>query len=164
MIESCHAPTTVIGAKEGDEMSASESESEWIKAHVNRAIAEAVPSRWRPEHVAVWHPPTDVYETDDSVVVVVEIAGLRQGDYELTLSNRTMEVRGRRRDPADKLAYYQMEIRYGEFLAQILLPWPLRDADQDVEATYEDGFLRVELRKAELRRVPVKHQDEDRSR
>ena len=31
---------------------------------------------------AVWRPPTDVYETDDSVVVVVEIAGLGEGDYD----------------------------------------------------------------------------------
>jgi len=162
MIEFVDAPTTVTGVKEGDAMSPSESESDWIRAHVNRVIAESVPSRWRPEPGAVWRPPTDVYETDDSVVVVVEIAGLRQGDYELTLSNRTLEVRGRRSDPAEKLAYHQMEIRYGEFLAQILLPWPMRDVDQDVEATYAEGFLRVELRKALLKRVPVKHQDDAR--
>lgn len=141
-------------------MSSSDYEADWIRAHVNRVIAEAVPSRWRPEPGAVWHPPTDVYETDDCVVVVVEIAGLQEGDYELTLSNRTMEIKGQRRDPSDKLAYHQMEIRYGDFLAQILLPRPVQDVRQDVQATYHDGFLRVELRKAQLKRVPVRYGDD----
>lgn len=140
-------------------MSPSESDSEWIRTHVNRVLTEVVPNRWRSEPASVWHPPTDVYETDDSIVVVMEIAGLQEGDYELTLSSRSLEVRGRRRDPADKLAYHQMEIRYGEFRAQILLPWPVRDAEQGVEATYQAGFLRVELRKTEPRKVPVRHED-----
>ena len=48
---------------------------------------------------AVWRPPTDVYETDDSVVVVVEIAGLSEGDYTVTLNGRTLLISGERRDP-----------------------------------------------------------------
>ena len=51
---------------------------------------------------AVWRPPTDVYETDDSVVVVVEIAGLGEGDYTVTLNGRTLLISGERRDPQDR--------------------------------------------------------------
>ncbi|MBC8446337.1 MAG: Hsp20/alpha crystallin family protein [Chloroflexi bacterium] len=137
-------------------------EAEWIQAEVNRVLTETMPARWRPDRGSVWHPPTDVYETDDSVVVIVEIAGLKKGDYELTLSNRTLTVRGQRQDPADKLFYHQMEIRYGEFRTQVYLPWPLRDTDQEIEATYEDGLLRVVLGKAQPRRVPVKHDREEK--
>jgi len=132
------------------------SEAEWIQAEVNRVFAEVMPSRWRPDRGSVWHPPTDVYETNDSVVIIVEVAGLKEGDYEITLTNRTLTVEGRRRDPADKLAYHQMEIHYGEFRTQVYLPWTLQGAEEGVEATYEDGFLRVVLRKARPRRVPVK--------
>lgn len=133
-----------------------DNEAEWMQAKVNRVFAEAMPGRWRPDRGSVWHPPTDVYETDDSVVVIVEIAGLKEGNYELILTNRTLTVRGRRQKPEVKLAYHQMEIRYGEFRAQVYLPWPLRDTDEGIEATYEDGFLRVVLRKAQPRRVPVR--------
>ena len=133
-----------------------DNEAEWRQAEVNRAFAEATPGRWRPDRGPVWYPPTDVYETDDNVVVIIEVAGLKEGDYELTLTNRTLTVRGRRLEPEDKLAYHQMEIRYGDFRAHIYLPWPLRDTDEGIEATYEDGFLRVVLRKAQPRRVPVK--------
>ena len=71
---------------------------------------------------AVWRPPTDVYETDDSVVVVVEIAGFGEGDYTVTLSGRTLLISGERRDPAERLAYQQMEIRHGDSAPKCICP------------------------------------------
>ena len=102
---------------------------------------------------AVWRPPTDVYETDDSVVVVVEIAGLSEGDYTVTLSGRTLLISGERHDPAERLAYQQMEIRHGRFRTQVHLPWALEPQGQ--QASYANGFLKVVLSKAQVRRVPV---------
>lgn len=110
--------------------------------------------RWGLSNETVWRPPTDVYETDDSAVVIVEIAGLAEGDYEVTLVGRQLVISGQRRDPAEKLAYQQMEIRYGRFRTQVLLPWTLDLTGQ--AASYENGFLRVLLRKAQPRRVPVR--------
>ena len=103
---------------------------------------------------AVWRPPTDVYETDDSVVVVVEIAGLSEGDYTITLNGRTLLISGERRDPAERLAYQQMEIRHGRFRTQVHLPWTLEPQGQ--RASYANGFLKVVLSKAQVRRVPVR--------
>ena len=103
---------------------------------------------------AVWRPPTDVYETDDSVVVVVEIAGLGEGDYTVTLSGRTLLISGERRDPAERLAYQQMEIRHGRFRTQVHLPWALEPQGQ--QASYANGFLKIVLSKAQVRRVPVR--------
>jgi HSP20 family protein len=103
---------------------------------------------------AVWRPPTDVYETDDSVVVVVEIAGLSEGDYAVTLSGRMLLISGERHDPAEKLAYQQMEIRHGRFRTQVHLPWALEPQGQ--RASYANGFLKVVLSKAQVRRVPVR--------
>ena len=109
--------------------------------------------RWRMEGEAIWRPPTDVYETDECAVVTVEIAGLTDGDYAVALSGRTLTVSGERRDPAEKLGYQQMEIRYGKFRTEVHQPWALNLDEQ--RATYEDGFLRITLRKAQSRRVPV---------
>ncbi len=109
--------------------------------------------RWGLSHEAVWRPPTDIYETDDCVVVLVEIAGLSSGDYEVLLNGRTLVISGERRDPAEKLVYQQMEIRHGKFRAQAHLPWALESSGY--EASYENGFLKVVLPKARTRRVPV---------
>ena len=69
-------------------------------------------------------------------------------------------VSGERHDPAEKLAYQQMEIRYGRFRTEVRLPWALESAGQT--AIYERGFLCITLRKAQSRRVPVKvTQDEE---
>ena len=110
------------------------------------------------QNEANWRPPTDVYETDDSAVVIVEIAGLADGDYEVSLIGRMLVVVGERRDPAEKLAYQQMEIRYGKFRTQVHLPWALEGTGQT--AVYEDGFLKITLRKAQSRRVPVRVADD----
>jgi HSP20 family protein len=107
---------------------------------------------------SVWRPPTDVYETSDSVVVTVEIAGLSEGDYEISLTGRLLDVQGERRDPLEKLAYQQMEIRYGRFRTQVQLPWALEPLGQC--ATYERGLLRIVLHKAQTRRIPIRTDDE----
>jgi HSP20 family protein len=117
--------------------------------------------RWRKEVEGVWRPPTDVFETDDSVVVIVEIAGLAEGDFEISLDGRLLIVSGERHDPAEKLAYQQMEIRYGRFRTELHVPWALESSGQS--ASYEDGFLRIMLRKAQSRRVPVKVSQSDLS-
>jgi HSP20 family protein len=110
-------------------------------------------TRWGHLNETFWRPPTDVYETDDSIVVLVEIAGLSPQDYAITLNARILTVTGERRSPEGKLAYQQMEIRHGKFRAEVHLPWPLEGAGQT--ATYENGFLKITLPKAQVRRVLV---------
>jgi HSP20 family protein len=114
--------------------------------------------RWGLPPETFWQPPTDVYETDDSAVVIIEIAGLQAGDYQVALTGRTLEVIGERRESAAKLAYQQMEIRYGKFRTQVQLPWALESTGQ--AAVYEDGFLKITLRKARVRRVPIRVGDD----
>lgn len=114
---------------------------------------------WGNQYKAAWRPPTDVYETDDSAVVMVEIAGLNEGDYEVSLAGRALVVAGERSDPVEKLAYQQMEIRYGKFRTQVYLPWPIDGTN--IDAHYENGFLKILLRKAQPHRIPVQVVDEN---
>ncbi len=103
-----------------------------------------------------WCPPTDVYETDDCVIVKVEIAGMAEGDFSISLEGNKLSISGTRRDPAAKLSYQQMEILYGQFETHALL---LRAIDEDdIEATYQQGFLVVRLPKAKPHQVPVVNQ------
>ena len=104
-------------------------------------------------HICVWRPPTDVYENDDGVVVRVEVAGMRSEDLEISLAGHTLVIAGTRADPAPKRTYHQMEIRFGEFRAEVGLPWQAEP--EDVGATYEDGFLEVYLPRPRSRRMPI---------
>ena len=101
----------------------------------------------------VWRPPTDVYETDNHLVVKVEIAGMDEDELDVSLVDRRLVVAGHRHAPEAKLLYQNMEIRYGEFRTEVHLGWAVdRDA---IEASYSEGFLFVYLPKAQEYRVPI---------
>jgi HSP20 family protein len=111
-------------------------------------------SQWiLPRSGQIWRPPTDVYETDDSIMVEVEVAGMAEDDFAITLAERTLVVAGVRRDPSAKLVYHQMEIPYGEFRTEVYVSEAI-DVD-GVEASYKDGFLLVILPKAKTHHVTI---------
>ena len=95
---------------------------------------------------SIWSPPTDVYETEGSFVVRVEVAGMRDEDFEVTIENNTLLVSGIRPDTTERRAFHQMEIRFGKFATAIGLPRPV-DVDSS-RAEYSDGFLTITLPKA----------------
>jgi HSP20 family protein len=47
----------------------------------------------------VIEPPADVYETAESVVVMVEIAGINDQEVEIAVDDNTLTIRGQREDP-----------------------------------------------------------------
>jgi HSP20 family protein len=100
-----------------------------------------------------WRPPTDVYETDDGYVVRVEIPGMRDGQFSVMVENNILTIRGSRSDTAERRAFHQMEIRFGDFSTDVELP-PNVNVNQ-VQAEYEDGFLRVFLPKAQPRQIHI---------
>jgi HSP20 family protein len=104
-----------------------------------------------------WRPLTDVYETDEDVIVKVEIAGMSEEDFTISLSNRSLRISGARRDPDYKLAYQQLEIPYGHFCAEVFLPYAV--AYEEIRASYESGFLTVVLPKAKTRHVRIRDED-----
>lgn len=112
------------------------------------------PGRWMVwQHTQTWRPPTDVYETDEAVIVRVEIAGMRDADFTVTLHDQLLIITGTRIDPSPKVAYHQLEVRYGDFRTEVFLHWSV-EADS-ITAVYQDGFLVVTLPKARQRRVKV---------
>jgi HSP20 family protein len=100
-----------------------------------------------------WRPPTDVFETENTIVVRVEVAGMREEDFSIELTGRSLLVRGSRQDVPERRAFHQMEIHFGEFAIELELPNYI-EADQ-VQAVYSDGFLRVHLPKARPRQISI---------
>ncbi len=102
----------------------------------------------------VWHPPTDVYETDDAVIVCVEIAGMSQEDLHITLTGDALTVYGRRaRDMAVYCAVHRLEMHYGDLETTVHLP--ARVLEDAVEAVYENGVLSITLPKEKVKRIAV---------
>jgi HSP20 family protein len=91
----------------------------------------------------MWHPPTDVYETEDSVVIKVEIAGMNPDDLHISFADRILQIRGVRLDKQPKQSCHCLELQFGEFLSQVYLPG--RYDQEQIEANYENGFLTITL-------------------
>lgn len=108
-------------------------------------------------------PPTDVIEFADKLVVLIEIAGMKAGDFSVSLTNSQLVVTGTRERPSfPEGAYRQVEIGYGDFRVEVTLPWSV-DQD-DVTAAYREGLLQIELpRRAEraVRVIDVNAPEED---
>ncbi|NDJ52257.1 MAG: Hsp20/alpha crystallin family protein [Chloroflexi bacterium] len=101
-----------------------------------------------------WRPPTDVLEFEDRIEVVVEIAGMRDGDFHVTFNDRRLTISGSRaRVEKQAAAVHQLEVRYGAFRTDVVIPWSV-DEDQ-IRARYDDGFLVVTLSRAKARQIRV---------
>lgn len=104
----------------------------------------------------VWSPPTDLYETEKDYVVRVEIAGMRESDFEITVQDNFLMVSGNRLDVPERRAYQQMEIRFGKFETAVGLPGPI-DLDAS-RADYKAGFLTIILPKAKPNQIHVEEE------
>ena len=110
-----------------------------------RAVIQAIEwqVRIRPD---LWAPPADLLETETAYVVRVEVAGMRDQEFSVTLDGDLLAISGTRADTPERRAFHQMEIRFGEFATGVVLPGPVNE--DDASATYDDGFLLITLPKA----------------
>ncbi len=106
-----------------------------------------------PPRPNLWRPPTDVYETEDKVIIRVEVAGMHDGEFSISFDQGVLLISGQRQEIAEKRAFHQMEINYGEFITEIEIPVPI-DIDK-IEAIYQDGFLKVSLPKAQPKKIKI---------
>src|SRR4029077_14887121 len=96
-----------------------------------------------------WSPALDLYQSNDNMLAVVELPGMRRDDIEISLHDGTLTIGGERKresngngEKAERTEHY-----IGTFRRSIALPTRV-DASK-VSATYRDGILTVTLPKAE---------------
>ncbi|MCK4909783.1 MAG: Hsp20/alpha crystallin family protein [Planctomycetes bacterium] len=99
-----------------------------------------------------WHPPTDVYETPEEIVIKVDISGIKVEDVTVTLEGNKLMLIGKRydRDKRVKRVFKQMEINYGKFERTIELHSYFDP--KATRASYKNGYLDIVLRKVKKAR------------
>jgi HSP20 family protein len=99
---------------------------------------------------AKWKPPTDIYETEDALVVCMDIAGMRSDGFTVEFANGVLTIGGERTLGRDgKPHYHAMEVQVGPFERRFRLPVPVDP--ESIRASYEQGFLEVRLTKLPVR-------------
>lgn len=131
---------------------------------VFQEVAQPMRTLWSQSSNGVTRPmPIDVYATDDHAVLLASAPGLHPEDLDLTIHENTVTIRGHipSTTPADQnqnVTWYVRELWNGEFRRSVTLPFPV-DAEQ-VEATFENGILKVLLPKADHakpRRIAIRN-------
>lgn len=107
---------------------------------------------------AVFRPWTDICETENGVVIAVDMPGVGTDDVDITLEKRVLTIRGRRqpRQPEGyRLAYAEYE--EGDYERVFSLSDEIDEAN--IKAAVVSGVLMLELPKAEPakpKRIEVK--------
>ena len=102
---------------------------------------------WKPSSLSqrrVAYPPVNISENEGEIIVTSEIPGMDTGDIELTLNEKSLIIRGAKKNEVGN--YYRQERPTGSFQRIVNLNVPVQ-AD-GIKATMKDGLLRVVLPKA----------------
>ncbi len=102
---------------------------------------------WRPSSLSqrrVSYPPVNISESEENIIVMSEIPGMDTGDIELTLNEKSLVIRGTKKNEVGN--YYRQERPTGSFQRIVNLNVPVQ-ADA-IKASMKDGVLRVVLPKA----------------
>ena len=108
---------------------------------------------------AVWTPATDVRETEQEVVIEMELPGVSPESVELTADRGVLRVRGEKTSThrASDQRVHLAERVHGMFERAFRLPKGLDESA--IAAEFEHGLLRVRLPKSAIpqpRRIEVK--------
>ena len=131
-----------------------------LQDEVNRLFSSGVTRGFGDEGIArgAWTPSVDIYENKDNIVLEAELPGMNREDFELTVENNVLTLRGERRfekrDEGDN--YHRVERAYGQFSRSFTLPQTV--SAENAAAEYKNGVLRVVLQKREevkARRIEI---------
>jgi HSP20 family protein len=94
-------------------------------------------------------PALDLSETEDAYLVEAAVPGLKPEDLDITFENNVLTIKGETRQESEdkQRSFHRIERRYGSFQRTIALPTTVKtDA---IQASLENGILRLEIPKAE---------------
>lgn len=131
-----------------------------LQDEVNRLFTSNLTRAFDDEGIArgAWNPSVDIYENKDQIVLEAELPGMNREDFDLSVENNVLTLRGERRfekkDESDN--YHRVERSYGSFSRSFTLPQTV--SAEGAVAEYTNGVLRVTLPKREevkARRIEI---------
>lgn len=99
--------------------------------------------------VRPWTPPVDILETENELLLRMDVPDVQMKDIDIRLENDTLTIKGERKfeQPQGK-GYHRIERSYGVFARSFTLPNTVET--EKVRADYKAGVLTVTLPKKEV--------------
>jgi HSP20 family protein len=96
-----------------------------------------------------WSPATDIIETENELVLKVDLPDVQLNDIDVQVENQTLTIKGERhfeQEDSNK-GFHRIERSYGTFVRSFTVPSTV-DTEK-VAADYKNGVLTVRLPKKE---------------
>jgi HSP20 family protein len=126
-------------------------QAERAQDQMDRLFAHALGlhGQWQGASARAWAPALDIAEGKDAYLVTVELPGVKLDVLEVTLEDGLLTIQGERHvaNDSSEEQVHRVERSSGTFRRSITLPAQV-EADA-VEASMEDGVLRIMVPKAE---------------
>jgi HSP20 family protein len=88
----------------------------------------------------------DMYQTDEELVILSAIAGVKPEDLNLYLEGDMLFIEGERKKPIQESGdYFLQECYWGKFSRKIVLPVEINP--EKILATFKDGILTIRIQK-----------------
>lgn len=99
--------------------------------------------------VQQFKPAVDIAEDDKCYEIHVAVPGVKKHDFKIDLIDGKLTIAGERKmeEKKEGKTFHSLETQYGAFNRSFFIPEDVK-ADK-VEATYEDGLLKLALPKKE---------------
>jgi HSP20 family protein len=131
-----------------------------LQDEVNRVFSSTFSRSGETELMrGAWSPNVDIFENKDQIVLEAELSGMKPEDVDISIENNVLTIHGERKfekkDEGDN--YHRIERSYGSFTRSFTLPPTV--SSENVEATFENGILRLTLAKreeAKPKRIEIK--------
>ncbi len=100
-------------------------------------------------------PAAEMHETPNAIELKVEVPGMEANDLDVQVTAEAVSISGERKieKKSEERGMTRSEFRYGRF--QRIIPLPTRIQNDNVQAEYTNGVLRLTLPKAEAEKNKV---------
>ena len=94
-------------------------------------------------------PPLDMQETDDSMIVKLDMPGVDKKDVQIHVKDHLLEVKAHKKREAKTIreGYYKQERAFSGFYRALQLPATVDSENTEVD--YKDGVLKITIPKKE---------------
>ena len=104
-----------------------------------------------------WKPNTNIVETQDSLIIEMELPGVDKNDVAITLLNNQelifKGIKKQSRPDQGQVTYYLFEREFGAFYKKIVIDFPLDTSK--ITSHMENGVLTIEISKKAMAEVSV---------
>lgn len=130
-----------------------------LKNEMDRLFERLWDGDYAPVTIGEWMPALDLSESNESLVVAVDVPGFEPKDIHVTLREGMLTIRGEKKLELERKddKFYRSERTQGSFTRIVRLPLPVDGTK--VQANFRNGVLTIALPKvaeAKGTDIPVK--------